>query len=141
MPKGIRVKNTSNSIICNVHDYFDRQSKKQKSTPPKLCKKTGEATGFSERIVNRVLLEKRNLDGSFFTSPNKRYKESRERVDVDAFDTDAIRHTIHEFYEKKECPTLDKLLQVLKVKMLFKGGRISLWKLLRKIGFRYKKNT
>ena len=41
---------------------------------------------------------------------------------------------------KKEYPTLDKLLQVLK-EMLFKGGRISLWKLLGKIEFRYKKNT
>ena len=83
MPKGKRVKSTLKSIICNVHDYFDRQSKKQKSTPPKLCKKIAEATGFSERTVNRVLLEKRKLDGSSFTSPNKRYKESRERVDVD----------------------------------------------------------
>ena len=66
-----------------------------------LCKKTAEATGFSERTVNHVLLEKRKLDGSSFTSPNKRYKESRERVDVGAFDTDAIRRTVHEFYEKK----------------------------------------
>ena len=41
-----------------------------------------EATGFSERTVNRVLLEKRMLDGSSFTSPNKRCKESREHVDV-----------------------------------------------------------
>ena len=56
MPKGKRVKSTSKSIICNVHDYFDRQSKKQKSTPPKLCKKTAEATGFSERTVNHCEL-------------------------------------------------------------------------------------
>ena len=61
----------------------------------------------------------------FFTSPNKRYKESRERVDVVAFDTDAISRTVHEFYEKKEYLTLDKLLQVRKEKMLFKGGQIS----------------
>ena len=44
-------------------------------------------------------------------------------------------------YEKKEYPTLDKLLQVLKAKMLFNGGRISLEIIERKIGFRYKKNT
>ena len=136
MPKGKRVKSTSKSIICNVHDYFDRQSK---STPPKLSKKTAEATGFSECIVIRVLLEKRKLDGSSFTSPNKRYTESREHVDVDAFDTDGIHRTVYEFYDKKEYPTLDKLLQVLKDKMLFKGGRIALWKLFRKIAFRYKK--
>ena len=139
MPKGKRVKSTSKSIICNVHDYFDRQSKKHKSTPPKLSKKTAEATGFSECTVNRVLLEKRKLDGSSFTSPNKRYTESRERVDVDAFDTDGIPRTVYEFYDKMEYPTLDKLLQVLKDKMLFKGGRIALWKLFRKIAFMYKK--
>ena len=126
MPKGKRVKSTSKSIICNVHDYFDRQSKKHKSTPPKLSKKTAEATGFSECTVNHVLLEKRKLDGSSFTSPNKRYTESREHVDVDAFDTDGIHRTVYEFYDKKEYPTLDKLWQVLKDKMLFKGGRIAL---------------
>ena len=130
MSKGKRVKSTSKSIICNVHDYFDRHSKKQKSTPPKLCKKTAEATGFSERTVNCVLLEKRKLDGTSVTSPNKRYKESRERVNIDASDTDPIHRTVHEFYEKKKYPT--KLLQVLKEKILFKRGRISLWKLLRK---------
>ena len=38
-----------------------------------------------------------------------------------------------------EFPTLDKLLQILKEKDLFLGGRTTLWKLLKKIGFRYKK--
>ena len=84
--------------------------------------------------VNRVLAEKKNLDGSAFTSPSKRYKKTRDRLDVDSFDTDAIRRTVQAFYENKEYPTLDKLLRVLKEKELFKGGRISLWKLLRKIG-------
>ena len=56
--------------------------KKYKSTPPKWCKKTDEATGFSECTVNRVMLEKRMLNGSSFTSPNKWCKESREHVDV-----------------------------------------------------------
>ena len=30
--------------------------------PPKLCKKTDEAVGFSDRIVNYILLVKRMLD-------------------------------------------------------------------------------
>ena len=58
---------------------------------------------------------------------------------MDDFDCDTIQRTVHEFYAKKEYPTLDKLLQILKEKELLTGGRISLWKLLRKIGFRYKK--
>ena len=69
MPKGKRVRSDSKNIICNVFDYFEGQSKKQKAiTPPKLCKKTAEATGYSERTVNRVLSEKRSLEGGSFSS-------------------------------------------------------------------------
>ena len=45
---------------------------------------------------------------------------------MDDFDCDAIQRTVHEFYVKKEYPTLDKLWQILKEKELFTGGRISL---------------
>ena len=57
-------------------------------------------------------------------------------MNVDSFDNEAICHTVHAFYDRTEYPTLDKLLHVLKE---IKGGCISLWKLVRKIGFRYKK--
>lgn len=132
MPKGKRVRSSAKNIICNVYDYFERQNKKQKTTTtPKLCKKTADATGYSERTVNCVLKEKRGLEGGSFSTP-KRYKESRERlnVHVDSFDIEAIRCTVHAFYDRREYPTLDKLLHVLEEKELFKGGRISLWKLL-----------
>ena len=95
--------------------------------------KTSEATGYCKRTVERIIAEKRKLKGAEFTSPEKRYKKSRLRIVVDDFDCDAIRRTVHEFYAKKEYPTLDKLLQILKEKELFTGGRINLWKLLRKI--------
>ena len=140
MPKGKRINSTSKQIICNVYDYFENESKKRKgSVLPKLGKKTSEATGYCKRTVERIIVEKRKLEGAEYTSPEKRYKKSRLRIIVDNFDCDAIRRTVHEFYAKKEYPTLDKLLQILKEKELFTGGRISLWKLLRKIGFRYKK--
>ena len=47
---------------------------------------------------------------------------------------------IHQFYERKEYPTLDSLLGVLKAKELFKGGHTTLWKVAHEIGFRYKKH-
>ena len=141
MPKGKRIRSREKEIICRVYEYFDRQSKKQKATTPlKLCKKTAEATGFTVRSVNRILGKKRSLeDDDTFPSPTKRYKKTRERVDVDSFDVDAIRRTIHDFYDRKEYPTIDRLLQVLKEKELFKGERYCLWRLLKRIGFRYKK--
>jgi len=57
----------------------------------------------------------------------------------DDFEVAAIRRTIHDFYDRKEYPTLKKLLSVLITKGLFKGHPTTLWKLLRKIGFRYRK--
>ena len=68
----------------------------------------------------------------------KRYSKSRETVDLDSFDVDAIRRTVHEFYDKKEYPTLNRLLQVLKEKEIFVGKCYCLWKLLKKIGFCYR---
>ena len=107
MPKGKRVRSGSKTIIYNVYRYFEHQCVKQNSTVPlKLSKKTADATGFSERTVNRVVSEKRKLDVGPFPSPSKRNKKSREHVNVDDFDTDAIRRTVHEFYERREYPTL-----------------------------------
>ena len=43
----------------------------------KLGKKTAEATGYCKRTVERIIAEKRRLDGTEFTSPAKRYKKSK----------------------------------------------------------------
>ena len=98
----------------------------------KLGKKTAEATGYCKRTVERIIAEKKRLDGVEFTSPAKRYKKSRKRIIVNDFDYDAIRRTVHEFYTRKEFPKLDNLLQILKEKELFVGGRMTLWKLLKR---------
>ena len=92
----------------------------------------------SVRTVDRVVVMKRARSGTAFRSPAKRYKASRARIVLDEFNTEAIRRTIHDFYEK-EYPTLKQLLSVLREKGKFRGHRTTLWKLLRRIGFTYKK--
>ena len=140
MPRGKRLNSTVKKVIVNVYDYFDKESKKRRrAESPKLGQKTADATGYCRRSVERVVGEKRSLEGAEFPSPSKRYKQSRERVIVDDFDVEAIRRTIHGFYGKKEFPTLDKILTEVRRRGLFTAGRTSLWKLLRKIGFKYKK--
>ena len=115
-----------------MYAFFEEQHKKSKArVPAKLSTKTAQATGYSVRTVERVLAIKR--------ASSKRYKASRVRIVVDDFDTDGIRRTIHQFYERKEYPTLKKLSSVLRGKGLFTGHRTTLWKLLRKIGFTYRK--
>ena len=66
--------------------------------------------------------------------------ESRVQIAPDKYDVAAIHKEIHQFYERKECPTLDSLLGVLKAKELFIGGHTTLWKVVREMGFHYKKH-
>ena len=123
-------------IIYNIYKYFERESAKSRYRgPPKLTHKTAEATGYSERTVRRIIAEKSALSGAAFSSPTKRYKVERKRID---FDTEALRRSVHEFYSDKKYPTLDSLLVSVKEKGIFTGERTTLWKILRKMGFKYK---
>ena len=71
MHKGKQINNTVKKIICNVYDYFENESKKCKGSIMKLGKKTAEATGYCKWTVERVITEKRRLDGTEFTWPAK----------------------------------------------------------------------
>ena len=77
------------------------------------------------------------LEGDKFESPCKHYKASRKQTLVDDFDK-ALRHSVRKFYRDKKYPTLDLLLEGAKKKGIFTGSRITLWKVLRAIGFKRK---
>ena len=49
------------------------------------------------------------------SSPEKRYTASRVQIVLDDFNVEAIRKEVHAFYGRKEYPTLDSLLGVLRV--------------------------
>ena len=48
---------------------------------------------------------------------------------------------MHEFYEKREYPTLKTILARLKEKGVFDGGRTTLSKALKKMGFRFSRRN
>ena len=75
----------------------------------------------------------------YFLIPTKRYIASRVCVNVDSFDKEVIRRTIHSFYDKREYPTLTKILEALREKEIFRGGRFCLWRIIQEIEFTYKK--
>lgn len=59
---------------------------------------------------------------------------------MDDFDKCAIRQKVHYFYAvKKEVPTIAKILVQIKEDMNYDGSREHLRKLLKNIGFQYKK--
>lgn len=73
------------------------------------------------------------------STPRKK-RNQQKKIQLDDFDLCAVRNKIHEMYTvRKEVPTLGKLLAELKIDIGFKGGRTTLWKIIRQIGFRFKK--
>ena len=77
-------------------------------------------------------------DGTFLT-PVRRYTASRIRVNPDSFDQGVIRRIVHSFYERKEYPTVSGVLEKVKEQCGFPGGRFCMWRVLRELGFSYKK--
>ena len=52
------VRSDTNAVVCNVYDYFERESKKNKKIHQgivKLKKKTVDATGLSKHTVEFVI--------------------------------------------------------------------------------------
>ena len=96
-----------------------------------------KATGNSKNSVIRIANEGKENDG-VFASPKRRYQASRERIMVDQFDQAAIRNTIHDFFVRKEYPTISKVLTEVHNKGIFMGGRTSLRKIIRQLGFKHK---
>ena len=69
-----------------------------------------------------MVAEKRDSDGAAFVSPAKWYKRYRKRIVVHG-----IGHAVHE-----------SLLALFKQRGLFDVELVTLWKVLRKFGFKYK---
>ena len=137
--RGKRVNSTAKNIIFNVYKYFERESAMTKNrVPPKLTHKTAEATGYGERTVRRIVAESA-LSGAAFSSPAKRYKIDRKKIMMDDFNSESLRHAVHEFYREKKYPTMDSLLSAVKEKGIFSGERTTLWRIMLKMGFTYKK--
>lgn len=72
-------------------------------------------------------------------TPGKSRPQSR-KIDLDDMDLCAIRQKIHFFYVvKKELPTVNKLRLELKRDMDFQGSNTTLRRILKRIGFRFKR--
>ena len=73
MPKEKQLNSTAKQIICSVYDYFENESKKCKgSVLSKLGKKTSEATGYCKQTVERIIAEKRKLEGADLVFQSKK---------------------------------------------------------------------
>ena len=100
-----------------------------------LIDRTVEATGSSKSTIKRIINE--NKSGKL-QSPGKKRPNRKKFNKLDSFDLSVIRRIVHEFYGKNESPTLKKLLKKLK-NIDSPYGMTQLYKLLKMLGFRYKR--
>lgn len=137
--RGVRLTSQTKQVVENVRSFFEKE-KVCRSTINRMAvvKRTAEATGISERCVRDIHKEYVARDSELLT-PVKRYSVSRIRINPDAFDREVIRRVVHGFYRSKEYPTITGILQKVKEQCGFPGGRYCMWRVLRDMGFTYKK--
>jgi len=76
--------------------------------------------------------------GPSFHSPRKTYKRKKYATELDNFDSDVVRRTVHAFYEKGKYPTR-LILNSIQQKFDYKGSLASMKILLTKLKCMYKK--
>lgn len=142
--RGKTLNSQSRELVLKLYNYFGRESVNDGPLlplkPPR--ERVAEALGIGKKTVTQILKEKYGPSGSednTLRTPKKRKRE-KKIVDVDNFDAAAIRNHIYGYYSRKEYPTREKLLSSLKGASLFFGGKSSLSKVLKSIGFRFKKS-
>ncbi|XP_066965438.1 uncharacterized protein [Macrobrachium rosenbergii] len=129
--------------IYSVFKYFSAE--KENGGPlvdvSKASIRTADATNVSISTVERVCREARDTM-EVFRKPvfeEKKRKRSKTVTGLDDFDKVVLRRKILQSYERKELPTIEKVLHEMKENIGFKGSRESLRKIMREIGFRYAK--
>ena len=138
--QGKRVTAREKRLIEKVRAFFeDEKVNRHAIGKQHVMKRLMRATGFCRSTLTTIHREFTAKDGQIHDSPAKRTRYNRRplAVNVDDFDRGVIRRTMHEMYEQRKYPTLDTTLAALKDKDAFPGGRSTLFKLLKSMGFRY----
>uniref|UniRef100_A0A0P4W325 Tc1-like transposase DDE domain-containing protein n=1 Tax=Scylla olivacea TaxID=85551 RepID=A0A0P4W325_SCYOL len=132
-------------LVFRVNRYFIQEKANREPLLPltQARKRTAHATGVSEATVKRICSKDNRIcdtvpqNTPVFTSPKK--TRSAFVTNLDDFDKCVVRRTILGFYVRKEIPTLHKVKEELREKIEFRGSHESLRKIIREIGFRYKR--
>ena len=138
--QGIRLTSQSKYIVMNVRKFFEEEKRTGKSKlRERVLDRTATATGISRTTIQRI--RKTLTTDEHFLTPIKRYITSRIRINPDSFDREAIRQTLHTFYDQRKYLTLTTLLETVRQKGIFSGGRLCLWRVVKEMGFTYKQQT
>jgi len=138
----------SKKIIYSVYIFLKQLSEKSDLTAdffksdslqPKLC-------GISHRTVKWICSEARKSDdpetpdaSPTFISPRKGYKRSKTVSELDDFDSDIVRRTVYEFYDRGEYRTAQLILNAVRKKNKLYRVRSIDARLLKNLKFSFQK--
>jgi hypothetical protein len=121
------IHSQAREIVYSVYVLMQKEdSVENQLTLNQVQERVSSATGVSRASLQRIIKEEKinESQGTSFTTPQKLSPKVKTKTCVDDFDKCVIRRTINEFQlSEGECPTLNSLLQVLREKIDFKGGR------------------
>ena len=127
--------------MIKVRSYFQQKKISARLSGKKdfenVVKRTAECLGISERTVKRVSKEAANSE----ELRESHQKEGRPPIYVDDFLIGVIRRKLFDFYMEKTFPSVEKLLKKLieDVPDFPKISTMTLWRILKKNNFSYKK--
>lgn len=138
----------SREIVSNVFKFMKEECKSGVLIPmQKARERTAAATGVSLRTVSRINREldaikvSEGNDNKSFITPQKNRKKYKPITDLDHFDECVVRRAVYEFYiSEKRLPTAKLLQNSLRDKINFRGSEQSVRRILKKLGFSWKRS-
>ncbi|GBP36436.1 hypothetical protein EVAR_88016_1 [Eumeta japonica] len=104
-------------------------------------KRTAVATNTSVTTVRRISTLANSSDSSdVFETPGRKRRRSKPITGIDTYKQDVIRECIQNFHiTNKELPTIQNLKRKLQEDIDFQGSESSLRRIIKELGFRWKK--
>ncbi|KAK9736520.1 hypothetical protein QE152_g12392 [Popillia japonica] len=120
-----------------VHRYILQELMKNHSKSAAI-KLTAKQLGIGERTVWDIVKEIDSIGNP--SSPPKKRSRTTIYDDLDEGQKSAIRRHVHSFFLRNELPTCTKILDVVNADdTLPELKRTTLWKVLKKLGFKWEK--
>lgn len=124
-------------MVLNLLNYFENE-RKSGNSPTNMQETVAKALGISLRTVQKIVHEKKHNIKPTNTKKCKRRKPKTE--DLSENIKMEVRNVIYDLYRSKTNVTLPVLKENLKIRGVLEIGLESLSKLIKKLGFRYKKD-
>ncbi|RZF32437.1 hypothetical protein LSTR_LSTR001901 [Laodelphax striatellus] len=142
--KGKKLTSQTREVITNVTRFMELEARESRFTidPKKVRDRVSAACGVSKRTLTRISTEKRKLEemNSNFGTTNKKRKVTKRITGLDDFDVGVVRRIVNNFYLSEKClPTLNMIKIRLENDLGFVGSKTSVRRILKNIGFRWKK--